>query len=156
MLISYPGGDDLKICDFGLARRIQYGRMANLDYGMPEYVSPEIANGDGVGLSADMWSVGIITYILLSGRSPFRGINDRETLTNIKDGKWEFQDFESWSHISSEGKDFISKLLVYSSEGRMDVKTALKHPWLNYANRMPTDAYQIRTDKLKSYYSLYR
>lgn len=54
---------------------------------MPEYVSPEIVNGDAVGYPADMWAVGIITYILLSGYSPFKGLNDRETLTLIKEGK---------------------------------------------------------------------
>ena len=51
---------------------------------MPEYVAPEIANGEGVGLEADMWSVGIITYILLTGVSPFKGKTDKETLENIQ------------------------------------------------------------------------
>jgi serine/threonine protein kinase len=84
---------------------------------MPEFVAPEVANGDGVGLAADMWSVGIITYLLLSGHSPFRGANDRETLTHIKEGKYEFKD-EWFSNISSEAKDFIQKLLVYNADGR--------------------------------------
>lgn len=53
---------------------------------MPEYVAPEVVNGDGVGCAADLWSLGIITYILLSGFSPFKGANDRETLTRIKEG----------------------------------------------------------------------
>lgn len=56
---------------------------------MPEFVSPEIANGEGVSYGADLWSVGIITYILLSGISPFKGLNDRETLTRIREGNWE-------------------------------------------------------------------
>lgn len=146
----------MKICDFGLARRIHYGKLANLDFGMPEFVSPEIANNEGVGLNTDMWSLGIITYILLGGYSPFRGINDRETLTNVKEGKWEFKDSEWWSRISSEGKDFITKLLVYQAEGRMDVKAALKHPWLLFADKIPSDAYKISTDRLKNYYNSYR
>ena len=86
-MLSHPGSDDLKICDFGLARKISLGRLASLNYGVPEYTSPECANGEGVGLGHDMWSIGIITYILLSGRSPFRGENDRETLTNVRSGK---------------------------------------------------------------------
>jgi serine/threonine protein kinase len=84
---------------------------------MPEFVAPEVVNGDGVGLAADMWSVGIITYLLLSGHSPFRGANDRETLTSIKEGKYEFKD-EWFSNISPEAKDFIQKLLVYNADGR--------------------------------------
>lgn len=91
LLISHPGSDDLKICDFGLARRIAMGRLAPLHYGVPEYVSPETANGEGVGLATDMWSLGIITYILLSGISPFRGKDDRETLTKVRSGMFSFK-----------------------------------------------------------------
>lgn len=87
LLISHAGGYDLKIADFGLARRISSGRLLPLVYGMPEFVSPEGARGEGVNLSTDMWSVGIITYILLSGISPFRAENDRETLTRVQTGK---------------------------------------------------------------------
>ncbi|PSN48207.1 hypothetical protein C0J52_03611 [Blattella germanica] len=150
LLISHPGGDDLKIGDLGLARRLAFGKLASLEYGMPEFVAPEVVNGDGVGLGADMWSVGIITYLLLSGISPFRGENDRETLTRIKEGgKYEFH--EKWfSSISAEAKDFISQLLV------MDIKTALKHPWLGAADKIPVDQYKISTENLKNYYSKYR
>lgn len=153
-MISHPGGDDLKIGDFGLSRRITYGKLMTLAYGMPEYVAPEVANNEGVSYGADMWSLGIITYILLSGYSPFRGINDRETLTRIKEGRWEFDD--RWSHISEDARDFIRNLLIYQVEGRMDVKTALRHPWLTYADRIPSEPYKIPSENLKNYYSLYR
>ncbi|XP_028138772.2 obscurin isoform X2 [Diabrotica virgifera virgifera] len=155
LLISHPGGDDLKITDFSLSRRIQHGNFYPLKYGMPEYVSPEVANGDGVGYGQDMWSVGIITYILLSGRSPFRGENDRETLTNIREGRWSFYD-EWWSKISLEARDFISKLLVYDAEGRMDIRGALRHPWLERADKKYTDEFQIRSKYLSDYWRLYR
>lgn len=49
MLIAHPGSDDLKICDFGLARRVE-DTLAPLDYGHPEFVAPEVVNGEGVGL----------------------------------------------------------------------------------------------------------
>lgn len=85
--MSHPGGDDLKIGDFGLTRRVDLGRLYPLNYGVPEYVSPEAAFGEGTGLPHDLWSVGVITYILLSGKSPFRGRDDRETLLKVQDGK---------------------------------------------------------------------
>ena len=85
--------------------------------GMPEFVAPEVVNGDGVGLPADMWSVGVITYLLLSGHSPFRGENDRETLNRIKEGKYELKD-EWFSNISAEARDFINLLLIYQADGR--------------------------------------
>ncbi|XP_063549020.1 obscurin isoform X3 [Cydia strobilella] len=156
LLLSHAGSDQLKICDFGLSRKIMFNKLASLDYGFPEYVAPEIAGGEGVSFNADMWSVGIITYILLSGHSPFRGINDRETLIRIRDGKWDWHDEEWWSRLSLECRDFISKLLVYRWEDRMDVNAALNHPWLTGADRMRSDEYIISTDRLRNYYNLYR
>ncbi|XP_047985118.1 obscurin isoform X4 [Leguminivora glycinivorella] len=156
LLLSHAGSDQLKICDFGLSRKIMFNKLASLDYGFPEYVAPEVASGEGVSFNADMWSVGIVTYILLSGHSPFRGINDRETLIRIRDGKWDWHDEEWWSRLSLECRDFISKLLVYRWEDRMDVNTALNHPWLTGADRIRTDEYIISTDRLRNYYNLYR
>ncbi|KAF7281172.1 hypothetical protein GWI33_005044 [Rhynchophorus ferrugineus] len=155
LLIAHPGGDDLKITDFGLSRRVSLATLYPLLYGVPEYVSPECANNEGVGFGHDMWSVGIITYILLSGRSPFRGANDRETLTKIREGKWAFDD-EWWSRISAEGRDFISKLLVYHPDGRLDVRAALRHPWLERCDRRYRDEFQISSTYLKDYWRLYR
>ncbi|XP_047356863.1 obscurin isoform X3 [Vespa velutina] len=154
LLISHTGGDDLKISDFGLTRRITQTKLMLLSYGMPEYIAPEVTNNEGVDYAADMWSVGIITYILLSGISPFRGVNDRETLTKIRQGAWDFDD--RWKNISNEAKDFIRSLLVYNVDKRMNIKTALKHPWLEYADKSPLDLYKIPSEYLKTYYKLYR
>lgn len=128
--------------------------MMTLAYGMPEYVAPEVTNNEGVSYPADMWSVGIITYILLSGISPFKGAHDRETLTKIRGGNWEFDD--RWKNISNEAQDFIRSLLAYNVEMRMDVKTALAHPWFNYIDNLPPEPYRIPSENLKNYYKLYR
>lgn len=152
LLISVVGGSYLKISDFGLARKINKNQLAPLDYGMPEYVSPEVVNREGVGFHHDMWSVGIITYVLLGGYNPFRGANDSETLLKIRDGMWDFSD-PFWKHISDDGRDFIKNLLIYSPEERMNVKTALKHPWFFLLDRPPQpDEYRISTDRLRNYY----
>ncbi|CAH2103000.1 unnamed protein product [Euphydryas editha] len=156
LLLSHAGSDLLKICDFGLSRRIQMNKYASLDYGMPEFVSPEVANGEGVSFASDMWSVGIITYILLSGHSPFRGANDRETLTNIRGGSWSWHDEEWWSRFSSECKDFIQRLLVMRWQDRLDIDSALSHPWLLRADKVYQDEYIITTDRLRNYYNQYR
>lgn len=152
---------------------------------MPEFIAPEVANGEGVNYSADLWSLGIITYILLSGVSPFKGLNDRETLTRIKEGKqnyvrrinyeddrvkkiyfffntlrnligkWEF-DEDHFRGISLEARDFISKLLVYKGEERMDVKTALRHPWFERIDKTSLDQLRIETTNLRNYHSSLR
>uniref|UniRef100_A0A034VYZ1 Muscle M-line assembly protein unc-89 n=2 Tax=Bactrocera dorsalis TaxID=27457 RepID=A0A034VYZ1_BACDO len=151
LLISVVGSKNLKLSDFGLSRKINRHALTTLDFGMPEYVSPEVVNKEGVGFSHDMWAVGIITYVLLSGRNPFRGSDDYETLSKIREGRWEFSD-SIWSHISADGRDFISRLLSYRADDRMDVKTALKHPWFFMLDSLPTGTeYQITTDNLRSY-----
>ncbi|XP_025269387.1 obscurin isoform X6 [Camponotus floridanus] len=154
LLISHANGDDLKIGDFGLARKILQTKLMTLAYGMPEYVAPEVTNNEGVSYPADMWAVGVITYILLSGISPFRGANDRETLKKVREGRWDFDD--RWKNISNEAQDFIHSLLKYNVEKRLDIKTALAHPWFNYIDNSPPEPYRIPSENLKNYYKLYR
>lgn len=75
---------DVKIVDFGLARRLRPGNEETRTLsGTPEFVAPEVANFDPVGPETDMWSVGVITYVLLSGLSPFLGDSDDETYANV-------------------------------------------------------------------------
>lgn len=155
LLIGHANSDDLKICDFGLSRRVHQTNLTTLDYGMPEFVAPEVVNREGVGLWQDMWSVGVITYILLGGSSPFRGLNDRETLIRVQEGRWEFRD-TIWNNISVEAKDFITRLLVFTPGSRLDVKSALRHKWFTIIERKRVDEYQITTDRLRNYYNQYR
>eukprot|EP00091_Calanus_sinicus_P012581 TRINITY_DN28236_c0_g1_i1.p1 TRINITY_DN28236_c0_g1~~TRINITY_DN28236_c0_g1_i1.p1 ORF type:complete len:219 (+),score=49.56 TRINITY_DN28236_c0_g1_i1:185-841(+) len=101
-----------------------------------------------------MWSIGIITYLLLSGVSPFRGQNDRETLQRIQMGDIDF-DFELWQNISREAKHFVANLLVYKPEERMSVRQALAHPWLQILKQPGieiSEQYQISTERLRNYY----
>jgi serine/threonine protein kinase len=153
VLFSRPGGSEIKICDFSLARRIV--GIAKLEFGQPEFVGPEVVNGEGASFASDLWSVGIITYLLLSGVSPFRGQNDRETLQRIQMGDIDF-DFELWQNISREAKHFVANLLVYKPEERMSVRQALSHPWLQILKQPGieiSEQYQISTERLRTYYN---
>ncbi|KAF3851422.1 hypothetical protein F7725_013194 [Dissostichus mawsoni] len=76
----------IKIIDFGLAHKIDFGNDFKNIFGTPEFVAPEVVNYEPLGLEADMWSVGVITYILLSGASPFLGDNKQETLAKVGGG----------------------------------------------------------------------
>ncbi|KAL4084740.1 hypothetical protein QTP88_027657 [Uroleucon formosanum] len=148
LLISHPGGDTLKLCDFGLSRKINRRKLEPVDYGMPEFISPEIAKGEGVDLSSDMWSVGVITHLLLTGVSLFRCVNDADTLDRVKSGSYTLS-----TKISDLARDFISKLLIYNSNDRLDVISALQHPWLQFGEDIPTGTTQINTDSLRNYYN---
>ncbi|CAF5035092.1 unnamed protein product, partial [Rotaria socialis] len=73
----------IKIIDFGLARKFDPDKQLKVLFGTPEFVAPEVINFDRIGFGTDMWSVGVICYVLLSGLSPFMGENDNDTYTNI-------------------------------------------------------------------------
>ncbi|XP_026565588.1 death-associated protein kinase 2 isoform X2 [Pseudonaja textilis] len=119
----------IKLIDFGLAHEIEDGVEFKNIFGTPEFVAPEIVNYEPLGLAADLWSIGVITYILLSGASPFLGETKQETLANITAISYEF-DEEFFSHTSDLAKDFIRKLLVKDTRKRLTIQEALRHPWI--------------------------
>uniref|UniRef100_A0AC34Q288 Protein kinase domain-containing protein n=1 Tax=Panagrolaimus sp. JU765 TaxID=591449 RepID=A0AC34Q288_9BILA len=98
--------DHLKLADFGQSRHLLAGKVHGEIQGSPEFVSPEIALGEMVTLSTDMWSVGVLTYVLLTGKSPFLGDNDDETLSNVVHGDVNF-DIPEFNHVSPEAKNFL-------------------------------------------------
>ncbi|XP_058878604.1 myosin light chain kinase 3-like isoform X2 [Acipenser ruthenus] len=120
----------IKIIDFGLARRYKPREKLKVNFGTAEFLAPEVVNYDFVSFPTDMWSLGVITYMLLSGLSPFLGEDDNETLNNILVCQWNFEE-EEFGNISEEAKDFISKLLIKNKCWRISATEALKHPWLS-------------------------
>lgn len=145
-------GNRIKIIDFGLARKFNPKGELKVLFGTPEFMAPEVVNFDPVTPSTDMWSIGVICYILLSGLSPFLGNTEPETLCNITTAKWDFnaEEFES---ISNDAKDFLSKLLVKDSKWRMSCTECLEHKWLKIQAQRPTKAVQrtLSTKRLRKF-----
>ncbi|CAA88976.1 Protein kinase domain-containing protein [Caenorhabditis elegans] len=121
-------GNRIKLIDFGLARH--YDGTQELKYmaGTPEFAAPEVIKFEKLDYHTDMWSIGVITYILLSGYSPFLGDNLGETYCNVEKGVWEFT--EEFDTVTEEAKDFVTKLLVYDQSKRMLPHECLQHPWI--------------------------
>nr|XP_056721756.1 death-associated protein kinase 2 [Euleptes europaea] len=145
----------IKLIDFGLAHEIEDGVEFKNIFGTPEFVAPEIVNYEPLGLPADMWSIGVITYILLSGASPFLGETKQETLANITAVNYDF-DEEFFSHTSDLAKDFIRKLLVKDTRKRLAIQEALTHPWImtHQSKAQPSkraENRQLKTKRLKEY-----
>ncbi|XP_074002263.1 myosin light chain kinase family member 4 [Numenius arquata] len=122
--------NQIKIIDFGLARRYQPREKLRVNFGTPEFLAPEVVNYEFVSFPTDMWSIGVIAYMLLTGLSPFLGDDDNETLNNILSCSWDFEE-EEFRGVSDQAKDFISKLLIKEKCWRMSATAALKHPWLS-------------------------
>jgi len=120
---------NIKIIDFGLATKLDPNELVKISTGTAEFAAPEIVEREPVGFYTDMWSIGVLAYVLLSGLSPFAGATDIETLKNVKACSWQF-DEEAFVNVSEEGKDFIRKLLIKTKEKRLNAHECLQHQWL--------------------------
>lgn len=97
--------------------------------GTPYYTAPEVIDRSYTK-KCDIWSLGVITYILLSGMAPFYGRDNAEIMRMIRAGIFKFEG-QAWSDISANCKDFIKSLLTVNVEERPTAAEALKHAWLN-------------------------
>ncbi|XP_071523850.1 uncharacterized protein [Panulirus ornatus] len=122
-------GNRVKICDFGLARRYDPRKKLQVLFGTPEFVAPEVVNFEPISFGTDLWSVGVICYVLLSGLSPFMGHDYVETMTNVSHNKYDFDD-PAFEKVSLQAKDFIQKLLVLDKSLRLTPAQCLRHDWL--------------------------
>ena len=118
----------LKIADFGLSQSFNLKKMLTSKVGTSYYVPPEILAGNYTE-KCDIWSAGIILYILLSGEPPFNGPNDETIFARIKTYKYEFPE-QKWSKISVEAKDLLSKMLIQEDK-RLSASQVLQHPWFD-------------------------
>ncbi|XP_048849276.1 death-associated protein kinase 2-like [Brienomyrus brachyistius] len=124
----------IKIIDFGLAQYLTPGVGYRSSCGTPQYIAPEVIRYEPLSSATDMWSIGVITYILLSGMSPFQGDTDEETLKNIVTMNYEIED-RYFPDTSENAKEFIKNLLVNDQSGRMTTEECLQHPWIKPLSR---------------------
>ncbi|XP_073800659.1 myosin light chain kinase, smooth muscle isoform X6 [Danio rerio] len=145
-------GSQIKIIDFGLACKLDPNTPLKVMQGTPEFVAPEVINFEAVTLTTDMWSVGVICYILLSGESPFQGESDTETLALVTAAQWEF-DEESFEEITDMAKGFISSLLNKDPRRRLSCEEALAHDWLGFlcVDNSSSGGKNLSKDKMKKF-----
>jgi len=121
------------IADFGLSKIFDSGEALETSCGTPDYVAPEVITAEGsYDKSVDMWSCGVITYVLLCGFSPFLSSTQTGLFEKIIKCEYDFPDPE-WTNISEEAKDFIRHLLVKDPDARWTAKQCKDHPWLSGA-----------------------
>jgi serine/threonine protein kinase len=123
-------GSSIKLIDFGLSRvhMVNEPAMAN-QVGTPYYMSPDVLQGK-YDRSCDLWSIGVVAYILLTGYPPFNGNSNFEVLESIRKGNLVFEE-SIWGNVSKSSRDFVSKMLSFDSSSRIRVaEDALRHPWM--------------------------
>ena len=120
---------DIKVIDFGTAKVFEKNKSMNRKIGSSYYMAPEVLRKNYTE-KCDMWSVGVILYILLSRYPPFNGKNDEEIYENIMIGEYDLEN-PPFDKISKPAKSLISKLLDKNPVTRLSAEQALKHDWFN-------------------------
>ncbi|XP_013388197.1 serine/threonine-protein kinase 17A-like isoform X2 [Lingula anatina] len=137
----HPHGD-VKLCDFGFARLVNYGEDIRDIIGTPDYVAPEVLSYEPIGTYTDIWSVGVLVYVMLTGCSPFAGEDKQETFLNISQVNLDFPE-DLFCDISENAIDFISKCLVRQPGERISARDCLQHSWLKV--EVPTSPALLRS-----------
>ena len=147
----------VKLIDFGVAKIFSLNVNHKTMAGSSIYMAPEVLRAN-YNESCDLWSIGVILYILLIGQPPFFGKNENEIFQAIKSGKYDISN-KQYLSLSQNAKDLISKLLKYNPQERITAFEALNHPWFNTAdiiniNYLPNEKIiqlLLNLDKYKSY-----
>ena len=123
---------DLLIADFGLSRIMddEQFHVLTTTCGTPGYMAPEIFKKTGHGKPVDIWALGVITYFLLCGYTPFDRDSDFEEMQAILNADYSFQPVEYWRSVSSHAKDFITRCLTIDDKKRITAHEALQHPFV--------------------------
>lgn len=147
--------DSFSILDFGLSKHFKFGEVHNEAVGTPYTVAPEVIRGK-YDERCDIWAIGVIAYLLLSGDPPFGGCGGAEPLmtvrANILKGAFKFEPEEIWSIVSPQARTFISVLLVTDPKHRPTARDAQKHTWLReWATReMKEDDHRLNPNVVKA------
>jgi calcium/calmodulin-dependent protein kinase I len=121
----------IKITDFGLAKFRSGSKLEAMTTacGTPGYVAPEVLKNEPYGKAVDMWSLGVILYILLCGFPPFYHESTAALYKQIKKGEYDFPD-PYWTDISDSAKNLVQCLLTVDPKKRYTAKQVLAHPWI--------------------------
>jgi calcium-dependent protein kinase len=144
----------IKIIDFGTSNYFDKNTHLTLKVGTPYYIAPEVLK-KSYNYKCDIWSCGVILYILLTGSPPFNGSDENEIMRNVAKGKYSM-DGDEWFNVSDEAKDLTNKLLVYDPEKRLNAEEAWKHPWItsySKANMGKTNKHLIPINNIKNFTS---
>jgi len=146
--ILFTKDNVLKVTDFGLAHYLKLPPSLHVMHtccGTPHYVAPEIITKNEYNYKCDMWSLGVILYIMLSGYQPFNSHSIHAMYGMIIRGQYKFPS-PHWDNISSEAKDLVKKLMCVDFKKRYTVEQIMAHPWIT--KHVDLKQLALREDKL--------
>ena len=143
---------DIRLLDFGLSKIIGNEEKCTEPYGTLSFVAPEVLQGKPYDKSVDLWSIGIITFLLLCGYLPFDDKHsEREIARQTIQDPVPFEE-KIWERYSPEAKTFVDGLLQKKPEKRYSIKEVLEHPWIKKMDKVPE---KRKDDKNKSQFGFY-
>lgn len=153
ILLTSKNLDDMmpKLADFGLARMNMKTKDCKTFCGTPHYFAPEVINtfrdrdtghAAGYGKQVDMWSLGVILYIMLSGTPPFE---EDGLYEQILEGRYEF-DVQEWTQVSPEAKELVRQLMTVNPKGRLTIQQTLAHKWFTLDQTSPPENDKIASE----------
>ena len=121
-----------KICDFGISRVVKKGELIFEDSGTPAYTAPELVSGKGYsGFQADVWSLGIMLFVMVTGKVPFKDKSKSPDVLHQLIKKGEFT-FPPIPHLSEPLQDLITRMLCVDPDKRITIEEMLVHPWFKH------------------------
>ncbi|KAI0499375.1 hypothetical protein KFK09_020278 [Dendrobium nobile] len=135
LLATKSSSSQIKLADFGLATYIKPGQSLYGTVGSPFYIAPEVLAG-GYNQAADVWSAGVILYILLSGMPPFWGKTKSRIFNAVRSAELLFPS-DPWNEVSESAKELVTRMLCRDSVQRLTANQVLEHSWINhYAHKL--------------------
>ena len=128
LMVSDDDDSDLKIVDFGLSKIIGPNESSLDPFGTLSYVAPEVLLQKPYGKEVDLWSLGVISYLLLSRVLPFDEEEDKEIARQTIQDAPDFS-FEPWDQVTDDAKDICKRLLEKNRQKRLSLEDTLQHRW---------------------------
>jgi len=147
---------NLRLVDFGYSCKVpEEDESMSTKIGSPYYVAPEVLEGS-YSVECDLWSIGVVAYLLICGYPPFAGATDAQTLNLIQKGRFIFHK-QYWSEVSKPAKHLIKRLLNPDPEYRFRIEQALEHPWIKNRGAIRADRMDDDTvDRLITFHQYHK
>ena len=155
IMTDHTDNADIRLLDFGLSKILGPTEKCSEPFGTISYVAPEVLKQEYYGREVDIWSIGIITYLLLCGCLPFDDEkSEKEIIRQTIEDPVPFPS-NIWDKLSSEAKEFVDRLLQKNPEERMNIKDALEHEWIKKFSNLVQMRLQSKMNNEQNDFKIY-
>ena len=149
LILRHGSDSDIMITDFEIAKKVIYPNSLKTRCGTQEFVAPEVLeNRPAYDVSCDVWTIGVIVFILLGGYYPFRGKTETEVLKNIRYGNYKFRT-KFWNGVSADAISLVKSMMTVDPEERPTSAAALRAPWITMDRYVLSNDLSVNVTELK-------